>query len=107
LRRMTTPTGLSRDEILTCLRGLEPLLRAKGVTSLAIFGSRSRGDARSDSDLDVLVDVDAAIRNPLYLAFEVQDIVHDALGIDIEATLREGLGERIAARIADDVIEVF
>ena len=82
-------------------------MRAKGVTGLAIFGSRSRGDARPDSDLDVLVDVAASVKNPLYVAFEVQDIVQDALGIDTEATLRQGLGVRIAARIADDVIEVF
>ncbi len=33
-------------------------LRAEGVAKLAIFGSRSRGDDRADSDLDVLIEVD-------------------------------------------------
>jgi predicted nucleotidyltransferase len=104
---MTTGTDLSRDEILAVLRRLEGALRAKGVASLAIFGSRSRGDHRPDSDLDVLVEVDDGVANPLFVAFDAQHIVQDALGIETQATLRSELGSRIAARIADDVLKVF
>lgn len=64
---------MTRDEIIAKLREAAPALRAEGVTSLAIFGSRSRGDAREDSDLDVLVGVD----------------------------------QRMADRIADDLVKVF
>ena len=104
---MTIRTDFSRDEILTSLRRLEAPLRAKGVTGLAIFGSRSREDHRIDSDLDVLIDVDPAMENPLFIAFNVQHMVRDALGIETQASLRSDLGKRIASRIADDVIEVF
>jgi hypothetical protein len=107
LTGMMIGIDLSRDEILTSLRRLEGALRAKGVTGLAIFGSRARSDHRPDSDLDVLVDVDAHLRNPLFIAFDAQHIVQDALGIETQATLRSDLGRRIAERIADDVIEVF
>jgi len=31
-------------------------LRGRGVKNIAVFGSRVRGDARPDSDLDLLVD---------------------------------------------------
>ena len=104
---MTTRTDLSRDEIVAGLRALESMLRRKGVTGLAIFGSRARGDARPDSDLDVLVDIDSGLSNPLYAAFDVQRIVENAIGIETQATLRRDLEPRIAARIADDVVEVF
>lgn len=104
---MTVTAELSRDDIIAKLRPLEADLRRRGVTGLAIFGSRSRGDARPDSDLDLLVEVDGSISNPLYVAFDVQHIVRDALGIETQATLRSELGPRIAARIADDVLKVF
>ena len=41
-------------EITQALQRTAPALRAYGVEHLAIFGSRARGDAKPDSDLDVL-----------------------------------------------------
>jgi hypothetical protein len=104
---MTVSADLSRDELIRSLRLLEPSLRAKGVTGLAIFGSRSRGDHRPDSDLDILIDVDAGAKNPLYVAFDAQHVVHDALGLETQASLRSELRDRIAARVADDLIRIF
>ena len=53
---------MTRDEIITTIRSAAPALKAEGVTKLAIFGSRARGDARPDSDLDVLVEVEPGSR---------------------------------------------
>jgi uncharacterized protein len=33
-------------------------LRARGVTHAALFGSRARGDAREDSDTDIMIEID-------------------------------------------------
>lgn len=74
---------------------------------LAIFGSRARGGARPDSDLDVLIDEIPGRRFSLYDLIGVQHIISDELGIDAQATMREGLNERFKVRIADDVTEVF
>ena len=47
---------MTRDEIIATLRSRAAALKAEGVTKLAISGSRSRGDERSDGDLDVLIE---------------------------------------------------
>lgn len=46
---------MSRDEILSMLRSHEAELRARGVSSLSLFGSAARGDGGPDSDIDVAV----------------------------------------------------
>ncbi len=45
-------------EVLNTLRAHEPELRGFGVRHAAVFGSVARGQARDDSDIDVLVDLD-------------------------------------------------
>ena len=37
-------------------------LRARGVTHAALFGSRARGDAREDSDTDIMIEIDPEAR---------------------------------------------
>ena len=32
-------------------------LRSRGVTHAALFGSRARGEARADSDIDIMVEI--------------------------------------------------
>ena len=98
---------MNRDEIIAKLRETAPALRAEGVTKLAIFGSRARGDARDDSDLDVLIEVDPDASFSLLNLVGVQHIIKDVTGIETQAEMRRSLEPRFARRIADDLIEVF
>jgi uncharacterized protein len=99
--------AMTRDEIVATIRAITPALKAEGVAKLAIFGSRSRGDARPDSDLDVLVEVESDKRFSLFDLMEVEYIIRDATGLEVQATMRRSLEPRMAQRIADDIIEVF
>jgi uncharacterized protein len=98
---------MTRNEIIARLQEAAPALRAEGVTRLAIFGSRARGDAREDSDLDVLIDVDPAAKFSGLDLVGVEHIIRDATGITTQAEMRRSLEQRFAERISDDVIEVF
>jgi predicted nucleotidyltransferase len=98
---------MTRDEIIAKLKSTAPALQAEGVTKLAIFGSRARSDAREDSDLDVLIEVDNDGPFSLLNLVGVQHIIEDATGLTTQPMMRRSLHPRIAERIADDVIEVF
>jgi predicted nucleotidyltransferase len=49
---------MDRQEIIARPREHAARLRARGVTHAALFGSRARGDARPDSDTDIMIEID-------------------------------------------------
>ena len=53
---------MTTDDALTILRSHESELRASGVCRAGIFGSVARGAATATSDLDVLIEIDAAAK---------------------------------------------
>jgi uncharacterized protein len=95
------------DVIIAKIRRLQPEIMALGVTRLAVFGSRARGDARADSDLDILVDATARGKQPSFDLFEAQHVIEDATGIMTQVSVRDWLKPRVAERISDDLVEVF
>jgi uncharacterized protein len=74
------------EEIIAKIRASTPALRAEGVTKLAIFGSRAREDARDDSDLDLLIEVDPNAKFSLLDLIGVEHIIEDATGLRAQAT---------------------
>jgi len=104
---MTELAELSLEAIVVKLKALAPALRAEGVTRLYLFGSRARGDARPDSDLDVLVETTSEGETPPFDYFKALHLVEDSTGLQVQISIRNLLKPRIAERIADDLIEVF
>ena len=50
---LTAP--LTRKQAIDCILASEPEIRALGVQRLSLFGSVVRGEARTNSDVDLLV----------------------------------------------------
>jgi predicted nucleotidyltransferase len=104
---MSDVADITLEEIIAKLREIAPAIRAEGVTKLAIFGSRVRGDARPDSDLDVLIDTVSRGALPAFDLFKVMHLIEDATGLQTQISMRDLLKPRTTERIADDLIEVF
>jgi hypothetical protein len=50
--------SMNRDEIIARLRENEAALRQRGVAHAALFGSRARGEQGTDSDTDIMIEID-------------------------------------------------
>jgi predicted nucleotidyltransferase len=92
----TTPTLAA---VLGRLRAHSDDLRARGIASLAVFGSVARGDARPDSDVDLLADIDPAAHLSLVGLSSLRAELSDLLGAPVDLVERGALrpGVREAA----------
>lgn len=93
---------MRRDEALKLLAEHREELAELGVTSLALFGSVARDEARPDSDVDLLVEV----RRPMGL-FELGGIqvrLEEILGRRVDLVTLRGLKPRYRERIVPDLV---
>jgi hypothetical protein len=96
-----------RGEILTALARLEKPLRERGLKSLAVFGSVIRGEARTDSDIDVLVDVEPDVRFSLIDLVALKDFLEDRLNRKVDVVTKSGLESTIRDRVLSEAESVF
>jgi predicted nucleotidyltransferase len=94
-------------EVIRTIRDHEAELRALGVAKLWLFGSLARGDARPESDVDVLIDIDPGKKFSLLDLAAVRLALCDLLGRETGVVIREDLRARFRDRIADDLVEAF
>ena len=104
---MTDVADIPLKTLVGKLRELAPALRAAGVTRLYLFGSRARGDARLDSDLDVLIETTSREETPRFDYFKALHLIEDHVGLQAQLSMRDLLKPRVAERIANDLVEVF
>jgi predicted nucleotidyltransferase len=97
----------NKSAVVATLKALEPELRQRGIASAAVFGSVVRGQARPDSDVDVLVDVDPATPFDLLDLVGVKNLLADRLGRTVDVIDREALKPRIRDSILAEAETVF
>jgi predicted nucleotidyltransferase len=96
-----------KDEILAKLATLEKPLRERGLKSLAVFGSVARGAARTDSDVDVLVDIEPDVRFSLIDLVALKDFLEDRLNRKVDVVTKSGLDSGIRDRVLSEAESVF
>jgi predicted nucleotidyltransferase len=74
---MNDVADIPPETIVAKLREIASAIKAEGLTKLTIFGSRARGDARPDGDLDILVDTTGRRESPAFDLFKVMHLIED------------------------------
>jgi putative addiction module CopG family antidote len=96
-----------RREVVATLKALESELRKRGIASAAVFGSVVRGEARPDSDVDVLVDIDPVASFDLLDLVGVKNLLSDRLERPVDVLEKEALKPSIRDSILAEAETVF
>lgn len=95
------------DEIKRILQDQKPYLSQRyGVTVIGVFGSYVRNEQRTDSDIDILVELEDPPRIDLLDLVNLEYYLSDLLGIKVDVAIKSSLRKRIGKRILSEVIPV-
>jgi predicted nucleotidyltransferase len=94
----------TREEVLSLLSQNKSNLENRfKVRRMALFGSYARGDQRSDSDVDILVDIDPSVGLEFVtLAEQIEQL----LGLPVELVSRRAIKPNKLKYIEQDLIYV-
>ncbi len=92
------------EQIVDILRKHKPVLQKKyPVSKLGVFGSYARGDATSESDIDIVVEINGAMGlNFVAMADEIEEL----LGVKTDVVPKRAIKPDYLPFVEKDVVYV-
>ena len=93
---------MNRDEVIDFLKKNKRDLKTRfGVTKIGLFGSYARGEARNDSDIDIIVEIegDRIFRKFFALESYLKDQLKKEIDLGTESALKPIARQQIAKEI--------
>jgi len=82
-------------------------LRARGVRHAALFGSVARGEARPDSDLDIVIDLDPDARIDAFEYAGLKMFIEGLFSGPVDVVNRQALKSHLRPFVATDAVYAF
>ena len=99
---------MNRTEAIRKLRTFASALKARGATSLYLFGSTARNQASGKSDIDLFLDYDPRSKfNAFSDLVAAKRLLEKGLGVDVDLTTRSGLHPLLRKQIESQATRVF
>jgi uncharacterized protein len=98
---------MNKQDILDRLRKNERALRARGVIHVALFGSRARGDNRSDSDTDIMIEVDREAHISVYDYVGLKEYIASLLEGPVDVVSSDSLKPYVRPAATADAVYAF
>ena len=96
---------MRRDQAIDILRGIQAELSGRHhVSSLTLFGSVARDEARLDSDVDILVEFSLPVG--LFHFIELQQYLEKTLGCKVDLGTPRSLKPYLKERVLHEAIRV-
>jgi predicted nucleotidyltransferase len=98
---------MNRTEAIRKLRTFASALKARGATSLYLFGSTARNQASGKSDIDLFLDYDPRSKFNAFDLVAAKRLLEKGLGVDVDLTTRSGLHPLLRKQIESEATRVF
>jgi predicted nucleotidyltransferase len=98
---------MKREEVIAILKQHENALRARGVQHAALFGSLARGNARPDSDVDILIELAPDNTLDLFAYSGLLNYIESLFPVSVDVVDRDALKPFVRAPASRDAIYAF
>ncbi|MGZ8323726.1 MAG: nucleotidyltransferase family protein [Rhodoplanes sp.] len=98
---------MTRQSAIEILQQNQDALRARGIRHAALFGSVARGEARSTSDVDVLIELDPALKLDVFAYAGLKRFVAELFDGPVDVVNKAALKPYLRRPVAADAVYAF
>ena len=96
---------MNKEDLIKFLKQYLTVIKSYGVTSLALFGSFARDEAKSSSDVDLLVEFEGVVTFDKYM--DLKFFLEDSLGLSVDLVNLKMLKPQLFKSVEDEAIYVL